>query len=97
MGEKKKRSKEGQKLRLQGKKMKSLPICLALTTMLMISRQVMTNQEATSKINYLKISECHHPNPPAHCSLSRARGYEHVPANPYDRGCSAIHRCRGGS
>ncbi|KAG7020863.1 hypothetical protein SDJN02_17551, partial [Cucurbita argyrosperma subsp. argyrosperma] len=76
--------------------MKSLPICLALITMLMTSQQVMTNQEATSQIKYLKHLECHHPNPPAHCSLSGVKGYQHVPANPYDRGCSAIHRCRGG-
>ena len=69
--------------------MKSLLICLALISM------VMTSQEVTAEKKYLKFLDCHHPNPPPHCSIGN-RGYVPVPANPYRRGCSAISRCRGG-
>ena len=67
--------------------MKSLLICLALISMVMTSPEV--------SADFLKLSECQHPVPPPHCLIGN-RGFIPVPANPYDRGCSATSRCRGG-
>ena len=63
-------------------------LCLALISMVMTSPEVVS-------ADFLKLSECQHPIPPPHC-LAGNRGFIPVPANPYDRGCSAASRCRGG-
>uniref|UniRef100_A0A9I9DC88 Protein RALF-like 33 n=1 Tax=Cucumis melo TaxID=3656 RepID=A0A9I9DC88_CUCME len=67
--------------------MKSWLICLALIGMLVVG------QEVTAETKHLKfLDPCNQPSPPPTCSKTEKR----EEANSYDRGCSAINRCRGG-
>uniref|UniRef100_A0A0A0LI94 Rapid ALkalinization Factor n=1 Tax=Cucumis sativus TaxID=3659 RepID=A0A0A0LI94_CUCSA len=67
--------------------MKSWLICLALIGMLVVG------QEVAAETKHLKfIDPCNQPSPPPTCP-NRDKVEE---ANPYNRDCSAINRCRGG-
>ncbi|KAE8637268.1 hypothetical protein CSA_017684 [Cucumis sativus] len=67
--------------------MKSWLICVVFISMLVMS------QEVGAQTNHLKFpNPCDLPSPPPSCS---SKVKDHAPTNPYDRGCSAIHRCRG--
>ncbi|XP_038877580.1 protein RALF-like 11 [Benincasa hispida] len=67
--------------------MKSWLICVVFISMLVVGPGVAAEKK------YLQfLDPCNQPNPPPTCSEVK----EQVEANPYNRGCSAIHRCRGG-
>ncbi|CAN7126860.1 hypothetical protein BRARA_G00563 [Brassica rapa] len=67
--------------------------------MLVICAAVIVEQsEAKKDRKYLSphiFDPCHGPNPPAGCHPPHDG--PPVPANKYTRGCSKIHRCRGGA
>ena len=54
---------------------------------------LVVGQEVAAETKYLKfLDPCNQPTPPPSCLKFEGEAI----ANPYDRGCSAINRCRGG-
>uniref|UniRef100_A0A9I9EI71 Uncharacterized protein n=1 Tax=Cucumis melo TaxID=3656 RepID=A0A9I9EI71_CUCME len=54
---------------------------------------LVVGQKVAAKTKHLKfLDPCNQPSPPPTCSKHEVVDE----ANTYDRGCSAINRCRGG-
>ncbi|KAL6271129.1 hypothetical protein ACE6H2_028040 [Prunus campanulata] len=73
--------------------MKTFILCLLIVGMVALNEGV---EDGRTRINPGVLDPCLKPGGPHRgCSLPRGSNGERKPANPYNRGCSKIYRCRG--
>ncbi|KAK7832877.1 protein ralf-like 25 [Quercus suber] len=66
-----------------------------LCFVLIISMMILMIGVAAGNINEWVLEPCKRPGGP-HPGCPNPKNKAPTPANPYNRGCSRIHRCRGG-